>query len=144
MSVYYCQECDRYVDNDWQPCEEYEGELICPSCFEDLEDTCGGDGTVIDKGTKEAAPDMSDLMPPVDEWIKRIRELEAREAKLEAALGSAKGAMEVQSDGYMRLKEENAKLVEALQQLIELPMQGSSLQFKFKKIARAALEEYKK
>ena len=34
MAIYYCHQHDGYVDNDWFPCEEHEGELICPDCFE--------------------------------------------------------------------------------------------------------------
>ena len=34
MSIYYCQHCDRYVDNDQFPGEPRDGELVCPRCFE--------------------------------------------------------------------------------------------------------------
>jgi hypothetical protein len=40
-----------------------------------------------------------------------LQERDQRIAELEAKLSSAKGAMQVQSDGYMRLQAENAKLV---------------------------------
>ena len=38
MAIYYCAECDNYIDNDWFPCEEYKGELICPDCALELTD----------------------------------------------------------------------------------------------------------
>ena len=37
MSIYYCQHCDRYVDNDWHPCEEIDGQPVCPRCIEEKE-----------------------------------------------------------------------------------------------------------
>jgi hypothetical protein len=41
LSVYYCQECDSYKDNDWFPCEEdprNPGELVCEDCLMDIEE----------------------------------------------------------------------------------------------------------
>jgi len=41
MAIYRCFECDKMVDNDWNPCEEHptkDNELVCPSCFEEYED----------------------------------------------------------------------------------------------------------
>ena len=38
MAIYRCSECDKMVDNDWEPCEEHptkDNELVCPACFED-------------------------------------------------------------------------------------------------------------
>jgi len=37
MAVYFCAWCDRYVDDDWYPCEEIDGELVCPRCVEEKE-----------------------------------------------------------------------------------------------------------
>lgn len=45
MAVFYCQECDNYIDIDWVGCEEHpygENELICCDCFwEKLHDEDG-------------------------------------------------------------------------------------------------------
>ena len=38
MAVYYCQECDSYVDDDWHPCQEVKGELVCPDCYEEMQE----------------------------------------------------------------------------------------------------------
>jgi hypothetical protein len=38
MAVYYCHRCDRYIDNDYDPCEIIDDEMICGSCYEDIED----------------------------------------------------------------------------------------------------------
>lgn len=35
MAVYFCQECDCYLDNDWYPCEVIKGQLVCPDCYEE-------------------------------------------------------------------------------------------------------------
>jgi len=37
MAIYYCHWCDRYVDDDYFPCEELDGELVCPRCIEEKE-----------------------------------------------------------------------------------------------------------
>jgi|AOAMet_66_BLW_10_1038536.scaffolds.fasta_scaffold16278_2 hypothetical protein len=37
MAVYRCQECDSYVDNDYNPCEVVKGELVCPDCYEEMQ-----------------------------------------------------------------------------------------------------------
>ena len=37
MSIIYCQGCDNSVDTDFQECHEHEDELICNSCYENLE-----------------------------------------------------------------------------------------------------------
>lgn len=29
MAIYYCEGCDKYVDDDWHPMEESE---LCPDC----------------------------------------------------------------------------------------------------------------
>jgi hypothetical protein len=41
MSIYFCQECGYYKDNDWLPCEEdprNPGELVCEDCLESIQD----------------------------------------------------------------------------------------------------------
>ena len=35
MAVYLCIDCDQYIDDDWHPGEDVEGELICPACVEE-------------------------------------------------------------------------------------------------------------
>jgi hypothetical protein len=35
MAVYYCVDCDQYIDDDWHHGEDVEGELICPACIEE-------------------------------------------------------------------------------------------------------------
>ena len=40
MAIYYCHECDHYIDDDYHPGEEHrahEGELTCPTCIENLD-----------------------------------------------------------------------------------------------------------
>jgi len=40
MAIYYCFECDNYIDDDYHPGEEHlkrPGELICPTCIENLD-----------------------------------------------------------------------------------------------------------
>jgi hypothetical protein len=36
MAIFYCKECDNYIDNDWYPCVPYKGDLICEDCAETL------------------------------------------------------------------------------------------------------------
>ena len=41
MAMYRCNECDMFVDDDWNPCEEdprpgQELELLCPDCAEEI------------------------------------------------------------------------------------------------------------
>ena len=39
MSIFYCHECGRYIDNDWSPCEEHPtkaNELVCEECFAEM------------------------------------------------------------------------------------------------------------
>jgi len=44
MGIYYCFECDNYLDDDYEPGEDIEGELVCPSCAEQREiPVAGGD-----------------------------------------------------------------------------------------------------
>lgn len=34
MGVYRCPLCEEFIDNDYFPCEEINGELVCPKCAE--------------------------------------------------------------------------------------------------------------
>ena len=34
MAIVMCANCDSLVDDDYFPCSEYRGELICESCAE--------------------------------------------------------------------------------------------------------------
>ena len=41
MAVYRCEECDKWLDDDYFPCQEHpkhENELICPYCLLQLEE----------------------------------------------------------------------------------------------------------
>lgn len=38
MAIYTCVICENYIDDDWFPGAEYETGLICPDCFEEIED----------------------------------------------------------------------------------------------------------
>lgn len=35
MAIVMCAHCDSLVDDDYFPCSEYKGELICDSCADD-------------------------------------------------------------------------------------------------------------
>ena len=37
MSIIYCLSCDNDIDTDFQECHEHNDELICNSCYENLE-----------------------------------------------------------------------------------------------------------
>lgn len=38
MAMYYCPQCDRFVDDDHHPGEEGpDGNLWCPTCYEQYE-----------------------------------------------------------------------------------------------------------
>ena len=37
MSIYRCAECDELKDKDFDVCHEYAGELVCDSCWEELQ-----------------------------------------------------------------------------------------------------------
>jgi hypothetical protein len=40
MAMYYCEDCDSYIDDDWHPCVPVDDDctqLICPSCAEERE-----------------------------------------------------------------------------------------------------------
>lgn len=39
MSVFYCHECDRNVDSDFEGCEIYGEDLICETCADEIFDT---------------------------------------------------------------------------------------------------------
>lgn len=34
MAIYLCAKCDRFFDDDYDPCEEVNGDLVCPGCYE--------------------------------------------------------------------------------------------------------------
>lgn len=36
MAIYLCHECDEFIDDDWDPCTEVNGELVCPACVEEM------------------------------------------------------------------------------------------------------------
>lgn len=36
MAMYYCEGCDRYIDDDWHPMEISE---LCPDCHENVRET---------------------------------------------------------------------------------------------------------
>ena len=36
MGIYVCAHCDNYIDNDYNPCTEYQNNLICPDCDEKI------------------------------------------------------------------------------------------------------------
>ena len=36
MSSYYCQECDRYRDDDEQGANEIDGDIVCDECYETI------------------------------------------------------------------------------------------------------------
>ena len=38
MAVYYCHECDRLIDGDYDPCNVVKDEMICGYCYENVED----------------------------------------------------------------------------------------------------------
>ena len=38
MSCYLCHLCQNLIDNDYHPCEEYQGQLICDDCAAQLQD----------------------------------------------------------------------------------------------------------
>ncbi len=35
MAIILCHNCDEFFDNDYDPCEEVDGELWCESCAAD-------------------------------------------------------------------------------------------------------------
>ena len=37
MSMFYCWECDKPKDSGYEKCHEYAGELVCDSCWEELQ-----------------------------------------------------------------------------------------------------------
>jgi len=43
MSIYYCEICDRYVDDDYDPGEDTTRGFVCPSCFEKYFDEDGNE-----------------------------------------------------------------------------------------------------
>ncbi|WP_299073268.1 hypothetical protein [uncultured Paraglaciecola sp.] len=39
MAIYYCQECEQYMNDDYDPCQEHPGDnchLICPYCIDEF------------------------------------------------------------------------------------------------------------
>lgn len=41
MSIYYCENCDLYLDGDWDPCVEHptdDTKTICESCAETMQE----------------------------------------------------------------------------------------------------------
>ena len=48
MAVYFCNECSKYVDDDYNPGVDIDGELVCEDCaceIEDAEEIPGFEGT---------------------------------------------------------------------------------------------------
>ena len=35
MAVYNCPDCDQYIDDDYHPCTDIDGDLYCPACVEE-------------------------------------------------------------------------------------------------------------
>lgn len=33
MAMIRCAECENFVDDDYDPCEEFNSELVCPDCY---------------------------------------------------------------------------------------------------------------
>lgn len=33
MSIYRCDVCDEFFDDDWNPCYELGGETVCEECY---------------------------------------------------------------------------------------------------------------
>ena len=48
MAIVHCFKCDEFVDDDWNPCVDWKGELICPDCAETY--TCLGCEAPVDDG----------------------------------------------------------------------------------------------
>lgn len=38
MAIIRCGNCDTFVDDDWNPCEDVGGELVCTDCAVELEE----------------------------------------------------------------------------------------------------------
>lgn len=38
MAIYRCPECDRMIDDDWNPGTDINGELVCEDCVIELEE----------------------------------------------------------------------------------------------------------
>lgn len=36
MAIYNCIKCDNYIDDDYNPGTEYDNDLICQFCIEDI------------------------------------------------------------------------------------------------------------
>lgn len=97
MGMYYCNNCDNYIDNDYHPCEEWIGDLVCPSCYEDL--VAEYDDEVINKTEKNMRDDgsqdciddgvgdyLNDDKPVPQETLRRLdAELRRRVAELAEA-----------------------------------------------------------
>jgi hypothetical protein len=53
VSVFYCHHCDKLIDSDYVECEEFEEELVCIDCYNELVGECG----ICGKETKDLYPD---------------------------------------------------------------------------------------
>ncbi len=42
MAMYICEECDSWMDDDYNPMEDFQGKCVCPDCSVELEER-GGD-----------------------------------------------------------------------------------------------------
>lgn len=63
MAIYYCQECDNYIDDDYHPCVPHPSkplELLCPTCAEER--------FGLDPWTGEPYEDELPEPTELDEW----------------------------------------------------------------------------
>lgn len=47
MGMYYCENCDAYHDNDWIPCAEHNGNLVCEESLEVEDDSRWADVLLV-------------------------------------------------------------------------------------------------
>lgn len=41
MAIYRCDDCEQFIDDDWEPCVEHPDDtcqLLCPACAEKYEE----------------------------------------------------------------------------------------------------------
>lgn len=99
MSVYYCQECDKYIDNDWFPCEDWEGELVCSSCYDNLE--LEEDESMSDSRTDD-----------IEAHKDRIEQLSDRERESYEALRNDEGKAAVMHRYDSEIEDSRGRLVD--------------------------------
>jgi hypothetical protein len=52
MAIYYCEECDKYINDDYNPGTDVNGELVCEDCACEMEDDDGLEIPLFE-GTRE-------------------------------------------------------------------------------------------